>query len=120
MNERERLIKILKDNQGDSTYYITNAAALEIVDVLLENGAIVPPVKVGDIVWIIYDNYVTTGKILAFYIDGVGYMVDLSVYTKEETVIGNKSIISKDYTVDDIFLTKEEAEQVLKGNNENE
>ena len=26
MNERERLIEILKDNQGDSTYYMTDEA----------------------------------------------------------------------------------------------
>ena len=89
-------------------------------DYLLENGVVVLPCKVGDRVWINYDNYTTTGKILAFYIDGGGWMVDLLVYTKEETVIGNKSIISRDRTINDIFLTKEEAEQALKGGKVNE
>ena len=120
MSERERLIELLqnwgnKENDG--------VRAESIADYLLENGVVVLPCKVGDIVWINYDNYITTGKILAFYVDGVGYMVDLLVYTKEETVIGNKSIISKDYTVNDIFLTKEEAEQAiqaLKGGATNE
>lgn len=120
MNERERLIELIYK-------YTENLSARDlhkvdfdekIADYLLENGVVVLPFKVGDMVWIIYDSYVTTGKILAFYIDGVGYMVDLLVYSKEETVNGNKSLISKDYTINDIFLTKEEAEKALKGGNE--
>ena len=43
MNERERLIKILKDNQGDSTYYMTDIAAQSVADYLLENGVVVLP-----------------------------------------------------------------------------
>ncbi len=117
MSERERLIEILNNTliQGrtlEDRFY--KSVIEKIADHLLDNGVIVPPVKVGDIVWIIYDNYVTPGKILAFYIDGVGCMVDLLVYTKEDTVIGNKSIISKDYTINDIFLTKEAALKALK------
>lgn len=38
MNERERLIEILKDNQGDSTYYMTDEAVQSVSDVLLDNG----------------------------------------------------------------------------------
>ena len=38
MNERERLIELLKDNQGDSTYYMTDEAVQSVSDVLLENG----------------------------------------------------------------------------------
>ena len=38
MAKRERLIKILKNNQGDNTYYMTDMAVNKIVDVLLENG----------------------------------------------------------------------------------
>lgn len=51
MNERERLIELLKDNQGDSTYYMTDEAVQSVSDVLLENGVVVLPCKVGDTVY---------------------------------------------------------------------
>lgn len=45
MNERERLIELLKDNQGDNTYYMTDEAVQSVSDVLLENGVVVLPYK---------------------------------------------------------------------------
>ena len=38
MNERERLIELLKNNQGDNTYYMTDEAIQKIADVLLAHG----------------------------------------------------------------------------------
>lgn len=53
MSERERLIELLDQNCG----YVEEQKAEMLADYLLENGVIVPPVKVGDKVWIIMANY---------------------------------------------------------------
>lgn len=121
MRERERLIELLKtafnyceDDNCKDCIVRNNCECIERADYLLENGVIVPPCRVGSKVFVIYDNYVTEARILAYYVDGLGVMCDLSVITQEETATGFKSVICKDFTVDDIFLTKEEAEKALK------
>ena len=125
MNERERLIEILKDNQGDSTYYMTDEAVQSVSDVLLDNGVVVLPCKVGDTVYIVHNT--------AESID-----LDCSETCIYETVIDSihisgiveyhmfyKKIIHPDcdfFSDKDIgktvFLTKEEAEKALKGGEE--
>ena len=72
------------------------------------------PCKVGDTVWVIYRGYITTAKVLAIYIDRVGGMFDLKIKTKEETTVGFRTVIGKDYTFDDVFLTREDAEKKLE------
>ena len=107
MNEREKLIELLenwgnKENDG--------VRAESIADYLLENGVIVPPVKVGGIVWVIYNKCVTPANVMAVYIDKSGGMFDLKILTE-----GLKSTINKDYTFDMVYLTKEQAEKALEG-----
>lgn len=131
--ERERLIELIKDvechpektcpnlynndNCPDCEYDegdVCNCFARK-ADYLLANGVIVLPCKVGDTVHVIYDGYVTSAKVLAFYIDHAGGMFDLQIKTKDETAIGFKTVIDKDnYTFDKAYLTKEEAEAALK------
>lgn len=111
MNEREKLIELLenwgnKENDG--------VRAESIADYLLENGVIVPPVKVGDIVYKIVETYPKS------YIKGtpVGVIVlketnDFSKELWEDVyggVIGSFADIGKT-----VFLTKEEAEKALEG-----
>ena len=72
------------------------------------------PCKVGDTVWVIYRGYITTAEVLTSYIDRVGGMFDLKIKTKGETTVGFRTVIDKDYTFDDVFLTKEDAEKKLE------
>ncbi len=72
------------------------------------------PCKVGDTVWVIYRGYITTAKVLTIYIDRVGGMFDLKIKAKEETTVGFRTVIDKDYTFDDVFLTREDAEKKLE------
>lgn len=72
------------------------------------------PCKVGDEVWVIYRGYITTAEVLTIYIDRVGGMFDLKIKTKEETTVGFRTVIDKDYTFDDVFLTREDAEKKLE------
>lgn len=92
-------------------------ARLKMYEDKLENGTLIElPCKVGDAVYIIYANYVTSAKVLAFYIDQMGGMCDLQIKTKDETTTGFKTVIDKDnYTFETVFLTKEEAEKALEG-----
>lgn len=92
-------------------------ARLKMYEDKLENGTLIElPCKAGDMVYVIYDKYVTMAKVLAIYIDQKGGMCDLQIKTKDETTTGFKSIIDKDnYTFENIFLTKEDAEKALDG-----
>ena len=72
------------------------------------------PCKVGDTVWVIYRGYITTAEVLTIYIDRFGWMFDLKIKTKEETTVGFRTVIDKDYAFDDVFLTREDAENKLE------
>lgn len=95
---------------------VSNADNLEICDDFKDKSKIIElPCKVGDIVYVIYDKYVTSAKVLAAYIDQAGGMFDLQIKTKNETTTGFKSVIDKDnYTFQTVFLTKAEAEKALE------
>lgn len=77
------------------------------------------PCNIDDTVYIIYKEYVTKARVLAFYIDIFGGMFDLKVQTNElKNHGGYKEVIDKNYKFEDfgkvIFMTKEEAEKALK------
>lgn len=116
MSERKRLIELLKQNCHCKDEDCSNCSSNGIcfthreADYLLENDVIVPPAKVGDIVWIIYNKCVIPANVLAIYVDKNGGMFDLKILTE-----GLKTIINKDYTFDMVYITKEEAEKVLEG-----
>ena len=72
------------------------------------------PCKVGDEVWVIYRGHITTAQVLAIYIDRDGGIFDLKIKTNKETANGFVTVIDKDYTFDDVFLTREDAEKKLE------
>ena len=125
--ERKKLIELLKNAKKYATSTMAHLNIDEVIDIsyddlqadyLLENGVIVPLVKVGGIVWVIYNKCVTPANVMAVYVDKSGGMFDLKILTE-----GVKSIINKDYTFDMVYITKEEAEkeiQALKEVDENE
>lgn len=116
MSERERLIEILKDNQGDSTYYMTDEAAQSVADVLLENGVVVLPCKINDHVWFIKSAFSVLVKPLeARIIDIRGISIDRNILYQSITLYND---LARRFTSNDIgktvFLTKEEAEQAIQ------
>lgn len=94
MSEKERLIELLDQNCG----YVEEQKAEMLADYLLENGVIVPPVKVGDTVY----QTDTAGRIYAGTVKNIIY--DTSSIAFDERAIGIT-----------VFLTKEEALKALKG-----
>lgn len=104
MSERERLIELLKQNCHCRDEDCSNCNSNGIcfthreADYLLENGVIVPPVKVGDTVY----QTDTAGRIYASTVKNIIY--DTSSITFDERAIGTT-----------VFLTKKQAEKALKG-----
>ncbi len=122
MSDRDRLIELL---QGAKDKYI-NLLDFEknlIAKHLLENGVIVPPCNVGDVVYVVSRYYSGDWEIYQCEIESI------TIY-KNNTFI---SCVAKDIrfgkinfalNVADIsktvFLTKEEAEKALAERNKNE
>ena len=109
MTERERLIELLRGRQayGKTAFSIYPISNEEIADYLLANGVIVPLCKVGDVV------YQTDGiRIYELDIFDI-YFHKNKLYYESESIAFDSDAIGKR-----IFLTKEEAEQALKGGTE--
>ena len=121
MTDRDRLIELLYPAVAD---VIDNRKGLvEIADYLLANGVIVPPCKVGDVVYEVNTKYPK-----APYVNR--YIVVAFHITSGKNILGHKkpshAVVSVDYLpslskriyLDNfgktVFLTKEEAEQALK------
>ena len=114
MSERERLVELLlesepiKERDLDDDWGDNEIS--DIAEHLIKNGVIVPPVKVGGIVWVIYNKCVMPANVMAVYVDKIGGMFDLKILTE-----GLESTINKDYTFDTVYTTKKTAEKALKG-----
>ena len=123
MTDRERLIELLKGAETKVSELLSRPLELEewlgiYADYLLANGVIVPPCKVGDVVYFIYETYDEEGinrcvldcKVEQLGIDSksVWFQLKLPIGVKLSGYFRNNKI---DETV---FLTKEEAEQKLK------
>jgi hypothetical protein len=104
---RDRLVELLKT----ASYYLDEQDVLcnRIADHLIENGVVVPPCKAGDKVYFIDTcttaedfgkKYVSWGEVLQLSFNGFGKWV----------VLTSKHLLN----IDEILLTKEEAEQKLK------
>ena len=119
---RDKLIELLDGKSIDTT-----ADVEYVVDHLLANGVIVPPCKVGDTVYCIYSEKVIQGNVrlirpfiskketvfkgnIICEVDNI-FLDDCS---KEEIEL--YVVFEKPYGIERIaYLTKEEAEQALKG-----
>ena len=114
---RDRLIELLKGAEAKVTEMISTPLALEewlgiYADYLLANGVIVQPCKVGDKV---YWHNKKSNKICCSVVE------DIQIFFSKDTEDGNPIIFIYNYPDDmgirqlgdDVFFTKEEAEQAL-------
>ncbi len=110
MNERERLIELLR---GAKNRYI-NLLEFEkglIATHLLENGVIVPPCRVGDIVYLLCP--VREGIYEAF-VDEICVMKESNFIVTRDIYFNRRQSIFFEQIGKTVFLTKEEAEKALK------
>ena len=116
MTERERLIELLMQGdiaaakQGVFNCCMCRREAETIADYLLENGVIVPPVKVGDTVYIFERG---------------SYIIPICGQGKPHWEIKIEKCSFKYWLLDNhkfgvnMFFTREEAEKALKEREEN-
>ena len=114
MTERERLVELLKDNQGDSTYYMTDEAVQSVSDVLLENGVVVLPCKVGDTVYEICERR-RSGKWQKAIVERVVHGIEIGIDKILTARCGTTTYVYLSRLGETVFLTREEAEKALKG-----
>lgn len=107
MSERERLIEKLTQafNMADDNYGTPNIG--QVADNLLENDVIIPPVKVGDTIYMIVEKRARTTREYFRFIK------------KTKLTFLNLERVLKDWGKT-VFLTKEEALKALKGGATNE
>ena len=113
---RNRLIELFKEsyeiNAVDNGEFIeTTVNWEEIADCLLENGVMVPPVNIGDIVYKIY-CYEILEVVVTNVIMGLNPS-KCKVYTEDKLML-LKQVWYQDSFGEQLFFTKEEAERVLE------
>ena len=113
MTDRDRLVELISDIENEllrAYPYTTDEYRIaSIADHLIENGAILPPCKVGDTVY--FDTYL--------HGDSVGVrphkVINVkSVITTEPSKGGIGAEIPDWSFGESVFLTREEAERALK------
>lgn len=95
MTDRERLIRLMQEASQNKSDYAGNIGLGQIADYLIEHGVTVPPCKVGDTVYSIEMHIVD--KWVKYKVCEIPFSLTLWENGWE-----------------DIFLTHEEAERVLK------
>lgn len=88
-----------------------------IADHLLANGVIVPPCKVGDIVYFANESYHDSAEIDGIHIDENGISFTWAQYDfgVDITELWDDGEFNIDEIGKTVFLTREEAERALKG-----
>ena len=107
--QRERLVELI---QASVNGCARNWAEV-IADYLLANGVIVPPCKVGDTLYVIEDGLWWEARVERIVMrrgTGVTPCIVFAIYRN-----GLHPIVEEDSFGKTVFLTKEEAEQALKG-----
>lgn len=112
-SERKRLVELIRCGVNKHESNIENYVFPIwefIADHLLDNGVVVPPVKVGDKVWaLVYGNEIHEYKIIRMV--PAEEFISYSVVRKNGNLLGFSGYdIGKE-----VFLTREEAEARLKG-----
>ena len=112
MNNRDRLIELLEEAKikaQDTIGSMNNGFGAWYADYLLDNGVIVPPCKVGDMVYeITTSEEIKQRKVKGIIYDNDGFRLRLEPYFSYEY-----------YLNETVFLTREEAEKALERNKEN-
>ena len=110
MTDRDRLIELLEDTLHEWECDVQSETLSQIAEHLIENGVIVPPCKVGDTVYVIYNNKVTIGKVDSLDVvieeSDTSYVAGVKFFDRITMIKGFSFGLN-------VFLTKEEAEKAL-------
>ena len=109
MTEREKLIDLMIE--AKRTDPETGSFTDHLADYLLEHGVIVLPCKVGDTVYLISFNEITSCTVTSIDYNSWGIPTKLFLENSEYDGFGVFSMQGID---EDVFLTREEAEKALR------
>ena len=120
MTDRDRLIELMDNIISSSEYENYNSFewAEHTADYLLANGVIVPPCKVGDMVYFIYETYDEEGInrcVLDCKVEQLG-IDSKATWFQLKLPLGVKlsGYFRSNTLGETVFLTKEEAEKALE------
>lgn len=108
MTDKERIVEILKNYTKKHGIMASVVILEEYAEELVNNGAIVPPCKVGDKIYFI-DACETAEDFGKEYVSW-GEVLQLTFNRFGEWVLTDKRLLG----MGEVFLTKEEAEAKLK------
>ena len=119
MTDRDKLIALLgnciEENVGVNDPDVSFEVDYEnIADYLLANGVIVPPCKVGDIIYVLFSTFYAEYKIIKLIYDGAFFWAKLVNQEYEPQSREILRCISFDINKT-IFLNENEASQKVKG-----
>lgn len=125
---REKLIKLIREAKDEYPAVPTiNCCKAEfanfLADRLLENGVIVPPCKVGDTVYYIntlYFSQLERNRVYRAEVTRIVITKRSVSFVAKVRYMGGVIEITEDGLGKNVFLTREEAEQALKGGSEND
>ena len=118
---RERLIRLLQEAEGQAAYYDGDDAYGVAADYLIENGVILPLVKVGQTVWLIEEgDEATTPFTLEVYVTAIGYDIGGFWLTMNLPLgIKHSAYVGETFFGKTVFFTYAEAEAALKAREQN-
>lgn len=111
MTERERLIELL-NNSLTGSVGLSSVLSTSIADYLLANGVIVPPFKVGDIIYEVCGRR-KNGEWQKVVVERVVHSVEIGINGSLAARCGNAITVYLSGLGRTVFLTREEAEQAL-------
>lgn len=111
MTDKEKITAILKAYTKKHNISASVVILEEYAEELIANGVIVPPCKVGQIVWLVRDGKIEETTIEKIVLKDKGLYLKLLCHSFYETTCRS---IGKT-----VFLTREEAEKALERSNGN-
>lgn len=89
-----------------------NGTVEHLADYLILNGVIVPPCKLGDIVYTTYNGSVSVYRVIELVMNGLLWA---KLYNPDYSLEYETILACLDYSFNEfVFLTREEAEKALK------
>ena len=111
---RDRLIELLKEIYPKTRYIPMEECREKIADYLIENGVIVPPCKVGDKAYVISRYYGGELKIFECKINDIT-IFESNMFIALHSVNNFCFAENAEQICKTVFLTREDAENALKG-----
>lgn len=119
MNQKERLVEVLKNAHDEQKYLTSDKSINAIADYLLEQGVIVPPCKVGQTLYSIQGFDGKPEQCEPYTV------TDITIYENTITIhIQDEWLFVRNMYPDDIgktvFTSREDAEKALRKEQNNE